>query len=87
MYNLIGNNVDLGNVRETFFYSQVSQVASVNASAQSDFLVNGKYTFEIGGKNKSQKQIIGLPDSYIAKDDIEIGYENVIPLWMFGMMY
>jgi len=87
MYNLVGSQVDIGNLRETFFFNQVSQVADVKASSQSDFLVNGSDTFEIGGKSKTQKQIETLPDAYIAKDDIEIGYENVIPLWMFGLLY
>ena len=44
-------------------------------------------TFEIGGKNKGQKQIEGLPKGYIVKDDIENGYANIIPLWYFGMNY
>jgi predicted AAA+ superfamily ATPase len=87
MYTMVGNQADIGNIRETFFYNQVSQTAEVNASPQSDFLVNQQYTFEIGGKSKNQKQIESLPNSYIVKDDIEIGFENVIPLWLFGMMY
>jgi len=52
-----------------------------------DFLVDGKYLFEIGGKNKSYSQIEDLPDSYIAADDIEIGFGNKIPLWLFGFLY
>jgi len=42
-----------------------------------DFLVEGKYTFEIGGKNKSFNQI----------KDLEIGFANKIPLWLFGFLY
>ena len=87
MYTLVGNNADIGNIRETFFFNQVSHVAEVLASPHSDFLVNGRYTFEIGGKKKSKKEIEELPDSYIVKDDIEVGVENVVPLWLFGMMY
>ncbi len=87
IYNLVGSQVDIGNLRETFFFNQVSQVAEVKASPQSNFLVNGSDIFEIGGKSKTQKQIETLSDAYIAKDDIEIGYENVIPLWMFGLLY
>lgn len=87
MYTMVGNNVDIGNIRETFFYNQVSQVAQVHASPQSDFLVNQKHTFEIGGRSKNHKQIENLDNAYLAKDDIEIGYENTIPLWMFGFLY
>jgi len=52
-----------------------------------DFLVDGRYTFEIGGKGKGYEQIKELPNSYIVADDIEIGFGNKIPLWMFGFLY
>ncbi len=87
MYSLVGDNADIGNIRETFFLNQVSRVAKVNASPVSYFLVNNKQTFEIGGKSKKRKQIADIPNSYIVKDDIETGYENVIPLWLFGFLY
>ncbi len=51
-----------------------------------DFEIND-IQFEIGGKQKKQKQIVNLPKSYIVKDDIENGYLNVIPLWYFGLLY
>jgi uncharacterized protein len=38
---------------------------------QGDFLVNDRYVFEVGGKNKDFTQIANLPDSFIAADDIE----------------
>lgn len=58
----------------------------VTASFIADFKV-GKYTFEVGGKNKKQKQIQGVEDAFIVKDDIEYSYQNVIPLWSFGLLY
>jgi predicted AAA+ superfamily ATPase len=89
--NLMNNrgdaNVNIGNLRETFFYNQVKNNNTINASKQSDFLVNNKYTFEIGGKNKKKKQIEGISNAYVVKDDIEIGSDNIIPLWIFGFMY
>lgn len=87
MYALAKENINIGNVRETFFLNQFKDLHEINLSAQADFLVNKKYTFEIGGKNKTKKQIIDIPDSYIAKDMIEIGFGNVIPVWLFGFMY
>ncbi|MBK9256960.1 MAG: hypothetical protein IPM42_15870 [Saprospiraceae bacterium] len=47
-------------------------------------MVEDKYRFEVGGINKTIKQIAGLADSYLVMDDIEIGAENKIPLWLFG---
>ena len=52
-----------------------------------DFLVDDKYIFEIGGRNKRFKQIKDLPNSFIVADDIEIGFGNKIPLWLFGFLY
>jgi hypothetical protein len=49
--------------------------------------VNGKYTFEIGGKNKDFTQIKDLKNSFLAVDNIEIGVGNKIPLWLFGFLY
>ncbi|MDA3928531.1 MAG: hypothetical protein PF541_06190 [Prolixibacteraceae bacterium] len=84
---MMDNQADIGNIRETFFYNQVSQVYEVMASPYSDFLVNGKFTFEVGGKSKKKKQISNIENSFVLKDDIETGYENVVPLWLFGFLY
>lgn len=58
----------------------------VTASAASDFEVDGM-TFEVGGRNKDKKQIEGIKDAFVAKDDIEYGYGNAVPLWAFGLGY
>ena len=39
------------------------------------------------GKSKTRKQIKGILNSFVVKDDIDVGYENVIPLWLFGFLY
>lgn len=83
----ISTNVIIGNVRETFFINQVSQLRYISYPKSGDFLVDNKYIFEIGGKNKSNKQIINLRNSFLAIDDIEFGYNNKIPLWLFGFLY
>ena len=85
-YSLSENTPDIGNVRETFFLSQMKVNNEVLSSDKADFQI-GKYTFEIGGANKQQKQIHGLGNAYVVKDDIEYGYGNVIPLWHFGFNY
>lgn len=85
-YSLSENTPDIGNVRETFFLSQMKVNNEVLSSDKADFQI-GKYTFEIAGANKQQKQIHGLGNAYVVKDDIEYGYGNVIPLWHFGFNY
>ncbi len=86
--NLVYNESDanIGNVRETFFFNQLRFKHQVNASKTADFLIDGKFTFEIGGKNKSKKQIKNIKNAFIVKDNIEIGQDNIIPLWLFGFL-
>lgn len=86
VYNLAEEDVNIGNARETFFYNQMRLNHEVVSSDIADFTID-KYTFEIGGKNKNQKQIESVEDAFVVKDDIESGYLNVIPLWMFGLNY
>ena len=54
---------------------------------QGDLLVDGRWLFEVGGKNKGFKQIKGIEDSFVVSDGIDIGYGKKIPLWLFGMLY
>ncbi|MBP3773274.1 MAG: AAA family ATPase [Treponema sp.] len=75
------------NVRETFAFNQLSKNHEVLFSEQSDFLVDKKITFEVGGKNKKRKQIKEIPDSFILADDIEFGTDRRIPLWLLGFLY
>ena len=86
MYVLSPENIDKGNLRETFFLNQMRVKYPVTASQKADFEI-GNYIFEVGGKNKNQKQLDNNPDGYIVKDDIEFGYRNIIPLWAFGLTY
>ena len=86
-YALGENNPNVGNLRETFCYNQLKVVSKVNAAIKGDFTINGKYIFEVGGSKKSFSQIANLSDSFLAVDDIEIGFGNKIPLWLFGFMY
>jgi hypothetical protein len=58
----------------------------VFSSKEADFTI-GKYTFEVGGKSKNSNQIKNLENAFIVKDDIEYGFGNTIPLWVFGLNY
>ncbi|MDZ7604638.1 MAG: hypothetical protein U5K79_03410 [Cyclobacteriaceae bacterium] len=74
-----GDKSNVGNMRETFFFNQLRVKNEVISSKKADFVIDD-YTFEIGGKNKQQKQIEKDDKSFVVKDDIEFGYLNVIPL-------
>lgn len=87
IYNLAPNNANEGNLRETFFRNQVGFSNSVQYTEKGDFLVNEIHTIEIGGKSKTKKQIKDLPNSYVVADEIEIGFQDKIPLWLFGFLY
>ena len=87
LMNALGSRVSKGTQRETFFANQVGAVTDLLIPKQGDFLADGRYIFEVGGPQKTFDQIAGLPDSYLAIDDIEIGNGNRIPLWLFGCLY
>lgn len=87
IYALSNDNANTGNIRETFFANQLAYHHQLNHTDNGDFLIDDKYIFEIGGKNKSDKQIKELPHSFIAADEIEYGFKNKIPLWLFGFLY
>ncbi len=79
--------VEVGTLRETFFIDQLSAVSTVQMPTKGDFLIDGKYLFEVGGPSKDFEQIAGIKNSYIGADEIETGYGAIIPLWMFGLLY
>ena len=56
MHALCGDNCEVGNIRETFFFNQMKVRNTVTSSPVSDFYVNNKYTFEIGGRKKGRNK-------------------------------
>ena len=86
MYAL-SSEADQGTLRETYFADMISFAHSVSMPQKGDLLVDKHFLFEVGGRTKGYKQIANIPDSFIVADGIDIGFENKIPLWLFGMMY
>ncbi len=78
---------NIGALRESFFVSMLQTKHQVHYHHQGDFLLDERVIVEIGGKSKDGKQIEGLDNTYLALDDIEFGYGNAIPLWLFGFLY
>jgi predicted AAA+ superfamily ATPase len=86
IFALAEQQPEVGNIRETVFFNQMRVKNEVSRSEKADFNINN-ITFEVGGKSKNQEQIKDLKNAYIVKDNIEYGYQNVIPLWAFGLNY
>jgi uncharacterized protein len=86
IYLFSPTQANIGNIRETFFFNQLSAVHPVTAPKFGDFMIDDAIVFEVGGANKTHDQIRGIPNAYLALD-IEGGNNNRIPLWLFGMLY
>lgn len=77
----------IGTVRESFAASMMSKVGTIYSAKDGDFLLDRKYTFEVGGKGKTFTQIANMPNSFVVADDLEVGVGNKIPLWLLGFLY
>jgi predicted AAA+ superfamily ATPase len=98
LYFAYCSSVEVGTLRESFFVNQLKNYLSLHknlsflddnflASKKGDFFIKQRYTFEIGGANKSFKQIKDIQNSFVVADDIEIGFKVKIPSWLFGFLY
>ena len=87
IYALAPEQAEVGTLRETFFANQMKHLHEIHLAEKGDFIINKKYTFEIGGKNKKTKQIRDIENSFVVRDGMEVGGLNSIPLYLFGFMY
>lgn len=87
IYALAPKMANEGNLRETFFVNQLAYKNKLEYTDKGDFRVNDIFTFEVGGKSKTDQQIKNVSNSFIVADNLEFGFANKIPLWQFGLMY
>ena len=87
MFYSLGDDAKIGTIRETFLVSQLNHHHIVEVSNDGDFLINNKYTFEVGGKNISFKQIKDINNSYLVIDTDNTQNITKIPLFLFGFLY
>ena len=85
-YSLSEGGVNMGNLRETFFFNQMRVNNPIVTSSIADFQIGGR-TFEVGGKSKGLRQIASAEQGYVVKDGIEFSSANILPLWWFGLNY
>lgn len=76
----------MGSLQETFFLNQLANQHQVRYPRKGDFIVDDRYTFEVGGPNKDLSQNGNVSNARIAADDIEIGVGKRILLWPFGFL-
>lgn len=87
LYNILCSNQNTGSLRESFFVSQIKINHTIKYAQKGDFEVDDTFLFEIGGKNKNFEQIKDIPKSFVVADELETGFGNKIPLWLFGFLY
>lgn len=87
MFALAPEQANRGNIRETFFVNQLGFAHEVAFANAGDFWVNETHLFEVGGKKKTARQLPDEPNAFVAADDLEHGFGNRIPLWLFGFLY
>jgi len=96
LYYCFSSTPQLGTIRESFVLHFLKRISNslifptnIILPRYWDFMINIKgktYLFEIWWKNKKKKQIKNVKNSFIVKDDILIWEDNIIPMWLFGLL-
>ena len=87
MYAFHPDRPNEGAIRETFVLNQIRYQHEVYDPENGDFLVDRKFTLEVGGKGKNKRQIAGLDHAFVIADNLDFAVDNKIPLWLFGLLY
>lgn len=77
---------DPGSLRETFLLNSLPPSMEIRAADKADFLVDNRYTLEVGGRNKDASQIRNMTDAFLALDGLPAGSGQRVPLWLFGFL-
>lgn len=84
MYAIYPNRMEESDILETFFQNTVWKDHKVNKGEKGiSFLVDSKYRFKICQEEFKKQN----PDIIYAKNNIEVGRDNQIPVWLFGFLY
>jgi Predicted ATPase (AAA+ superfamily) len=84
MYPIRPMTVNTQAVRETFFYNMIHESHKLNVGMKNaHFLVDRTYNFKVEETLKGKNN----PELFYAVENMEIGEDNVIPLWLFGFLY
>jgi hypothetical protein len=86
LMHALSPNADIGTLRETFVANMLAS-HKLSMPEKGDILVDNEYLFEVGGHDKGFRQIANISKSYIVVDGIDVGIDNKIPLYLFGLLY
>lgn len=85
IYSVYPPKFERQDILDTFFVNTLWRDHIVhNGEKNTTFLVDGHISFKITTKNARLKK---NSDVYYAVDDLDSGEGNIIPLWMFGLLY
>ena len=90
LYTLSDTPPEIGTVRETFFCNQLHSAehrVEYGGIKTGDFRIDCDLIVEVGGPDKSFKQVQGETNAFLAVDDIDNTTARQIPLWAFGFLY
>ena len=90
LYTLSERQPEIGTVRETFFCNQLHSAGhrvEYGGIKTGDFRIDRDIVIEVGGPDKSFKQVKDETNAYLAIDDIDSATARRIPLWAFGFLY
>jgi len=84
----VGEKLYQGTLRELYFVQALRDAdQKIYYSKEADYQTKD-FIFEIGGKNKTAKQIANLDKSaFLVKDDILTAGQHIIPLLFLGFIY
>lgn len=83
----LSDTPDIGTIRETFVANCLQKFGNLTAPTFGDFCLNEKWTFEIGGRTKTRRQIKSIINSYVFADNIISVDKGNIPLWILGFLW
>ena len=88
MLYALSSSQNIGTIRECFVVNQLQKSHRVEyGKTHGDFIIDGKYTLEVGGKDKSFSQIADIPDSYVLADNLDFPIGKKLPIWLMGFLY
>ena len=86
LFAALGERASRDTAREIFFLQSLLPAHRVSASRHADFVVDGRWRVEIGGRNHSARPRGDNADAILAVGGTEIGADRRVPLWLFGCL-